>query len=93
MTMSLDRRTFTKTLTLGLAGAAVTPLGAQKTRRLKVGHTGITWGFTPADAERAIADASSLTTAIALNAMPVLCGGMALLLGAKFLREAFARTL
>jgi inosose dehydratase len=60
MTRSLDRRTFAKTLALGIAGAAVAPISAQKARRLKVGHTGITWGFAPADAERAISDASSL---------------------------------
>ena len=35
-------------------------LGAQKTRRLKVGHTGITWGFKPTDAEEAIEDVGSL---------------------------------
>ena len=60
MTTSLDRRTFTKALALGLAGAAAPVLNAQKARRLKVGHTGITWGFSPADAEKAIADAASL---------------------------------
>jgi inosose dehydratase len=56
----LDRRTFTKALALGLAGVAVPELTAQKARRLKVGHTGITWGFSPADAEKAIADTGSL---------------------------------
>ena len=56
----LDRRTFTKTLAAALAGAAVPTLSAQKTRRLKVGHTGITWGFNPADAEAAIKDVASL---------------------------------
>jgi inosose dehydratase len=56
----LDRRTFTKTLTLGIAGAAVPALRAQPPRKLKVGHTGITWGFSPADAEKAIADVASL---------------------------------
>jgi inosose dehydratase len=60
MTTLLDRRTFTKALALGLAGTAVPVLNAQKARRLKVGHTGITWGFSPADAEKAIADAASL---------------------------------
>ena len=60
MTTSLDRRTFTKTLVFGLAGVAAPVLNAQKARRLKVGHTGITWGFSPADAEQAIADAASL---------------------------------
>jgi inosose dehydratase len=38
----------------------VPALGAQTSRKLKVGHTGITWGFSPADAERAIADVASL---------------------------------
>jgi inosose dehydratase len=60
-----DRRQFNKTLALGLAGAAL-PSAAnavsalQTTKRLKAGHTGITWGFSPADAERAIADVASL---------------------------------
>jgi inosose dehydratase len=59
-TSTLDRRSFTKTLALGLAGASLTTLQAQKPKRLKAGHTGITWGFSPADAERAIADVASL---------------------------------
>ena len=53
----MNRRTFTKTLALGLAGAS---LQAQPARRLKAGHTGITWGFSPADAESAIKDVASL---------------------------------
>jgi inosose dehydratase len=57
---TVDRRTFTKTLALGIAAAAVPALEAQKPKRLKAGHTGITWGFSPADAERAIADTASL---------------------------------
>jgi inosose dehydratase len=58
---SLDRRTFTKALALGLAGAAIpAATSAQKPKRLKPGHTGITWGFSPADAEKAIADTASL---------------------------------
>jgi len=56
----VDRRTFTTTLALGVAGATLGGLQAQKPRRLKAGHTGITWGFQPADAERAIADVASL---------------------------------
>jgi inosose dehydratase len=60
MDTSLDRRAFAKALALGLAGAAVPALTAQKSRRLTAGHTGITWGFSPADAERAIADTASL---------------------------------
>jgi inosose dehydratase len=57
----LDRRLFTKTLALGLAGAALPGVAAaQGKKRLAPGHTGITWGFSPADAERAIADVASL---------------------------------
>ena len=33
---------------------------AQASKRLKVGHTGITWGFKPTDAEQAIKDVGSL---------------------------------
>jgi inosose dehydratase len=58
--MAIDRRTFTRTLAFGLAAAAAPTLQAQKPRRLKCGHTGITWGFSPADAEKAIADVASL---------------------------------
>ena len=58
--MTTDRRTFAKMLAVGLAAASVPALGAQKPRRLKAGHTGITWGFSPADAENAIADVASL---------------------------------
>jgi len=57
---TVDRRTFTKTLALGIAAAAMPELQAQKPRRLKAGHTGITWGFSPADAERAIVETASL---------------------------------
>jgi inosose dehydratase len=34
--------------------------GLAAARRLKIGHTGITWGFRPEDAERAIRDVGSL---------------------------------
>src|SRR5690349_7151478 len=60
MSAPLDRRTFAKTIGVAIAGAAVPAMAAQKTRRLKVGHTGITWGFSPADAEGAIKDVGSL---------------------------------
>ena len=58
----MNRRHFTRTLALGLAAASVPALGAQqpKPRKLRCGHTGITWGFRPDDAERAIADVASL---------------------------------
>jgi inosose dehydratase len=60
MHTSMDRRTFAKTLALGVAAAAIPELHAQTPRRLKAGHTGITWGFSPADAEKAIAETASL---------------------------------
>jgi len=59
---SITRRTFTSSLALAAAAAAV-PAGALQAfagKRLKVGHTGITWGFKPTDAEQAIADVGSL---------------------------------
>jgi inosose dehydratase len=57
-----DRRSFTKTLALGLAGTAIPGAAgqAQTKKKLLPGHTGITWGFSPADAERAIADVAAL---------------------------------
>ena len=61
-TRSITRRTFTRSLALGAAAAAL-PAGALLAvagKRLKVGHTGITWGFKPTDAEQAIADVGSL---------------------------------
>jgi inosose dehydratase len=59
----VTRRAFGRTLALaGAAAAAMSDglLGAPAARRLKVGHTGITWGFKPTDAEQAIADVGSL---------------------------------
>src|SRR4051812_44013895 len=60
MSAPLDRRTFAKTIAVALAGAAVPAVAAQRTRGLKVGHPGIPWGFSPADAEGAIKDVGSL---------------------------------
>jgi inosose dehydratase len=63
MSMSpVSRRTFGRTLALAGAAAALPSgvLAAQGARRLKVGHTGITWGFKPTDAEQAIKDVGSL---------------------------------
>lgn len=58
----VSRRTFGRTLALGAAAAALPSglLAAQGAKRLKVGHTGITWGFKPTDAEQAIKDVGSL---------------------------------
>jgi inosose dehydratase len=58
--MRMNRRTFNTTLALAVAGSAVPEALAQKPRRLNAGHTGITWGFSPADAERAVKDVASL---------------------------------
>jgi inosose dehydratase len=40
--MTITRRTFSRTVGLGLVGAAL-PVAAQKKLNVKVGHTGITW--------------------------------------------------
>ena len=40
--MNINRRTFARTLGMGLAAAAI-PLHGQKKLNLRVGHTGITW--------------------------------------------------
>lgn len=61
---TMNRRDFTKALALGItalpacASAAVGSGGGAP--RLKVGHTGITWGFAPDDAADAIRDVGSL---------------------------------
>ena len=61
---AVTRRTFTRSLALGAAAAALPgaadAAGVQAGKRLKVGHTGITWGFKPTDAEQAITDVGSL---------------------------------
>src|SRR5688500_637047 len=56
---SSDRRSFIRALAAGAVAAALpsTPVAAQT--RLKVGHTGITGGFQPGDAEQAIKDVAS----------------------------------
>jgi inosose dehydratase len=60
MRRQLNRRDFTKALTAGLGALAVTPLWAHGRRQLKIGHTGITWGFSPDDAEGAVRDVANL---------------------------------
>ena len=60
----MNRRDFTKMVALGV-GAATLPAcslwaGQQPARRLVVGHTGITWGFSPDNAVTAIQDCGSL---------------------------------
>jgi len=53
----IDRRTFITLAGLAALGARAS---AQPKRRLKIGHTGITWGFKPEDAAVAIHDVASL---------------------------------
>lgn len=54
----ISRRSFAKTL--AACAASIPMLEAAPTRRLKIGHTGITWGFKPENAPDAIRDVSSL---------------------------------
>ena len=54
----IDRRRFLRQAGLTLTCAALTT--AQSKRHLRIGHTGITWGFKPDDAETAIPEVGSL---------------------------------
>src|ERR1700694_5727608 len=54
----MDRRSFLYQAAFG--GTLATSLSAAPKRHLKIGHTGITWGFKPEDAAIAIADVASL---------------------------------
>jgi inosose dehydratase len=58
----IDRRIAIKKLGFGLAAASLVPSPAHAApkRRLKIGQTGIAWGFTPADAEPGIKDTARL---------------------------------
>ncbi len=58
MTDRVSRREFSRAVGLGL-GAAWMASGAVK-RRLKIGHTGITWGYGAESAEQAIKDIGAL---------------------------------
>jgi inosose dehydratase len=62
MLHKIDRRGFLGSLgaALGLAGQNTKVASADPKRRLKIGHTGITWGFKPEDAAQAIHDVGSL---------------------------------
>jgi inosose dehydratase len=58
---SIDRRKFISRLAAIAGVPAVLPqIEAQPKRKLQIGHTGITWGFKPEDAARAIPDVASL---------------------------------
>jgi inosose dehydratase len=59
--MPITRRTFSRTLSLGLLGAAL-PVAAQRPRNVRVGHTGITWpwGNAPGPGPSQLADANAI---------------------------------
>jgi inosose dehydratase len=54
---NMNRRAFGKAIVAGLGQAIALPLLSAKSRRLKAGHTGITWGN---DIEKAIQDCGAL---------------------------------
>ncbi len=56
----MDRREFLYKAGLGTALTVAPKVLGQPKRRLKIGHTGITWGFKPEDAAAAIHDVGSL---------------------------------
>lgn len=69
MRATLDRRTFSRTLALGVGAASLPGIYGQARRDLKVGHTGITWAWggrgaggpvDPAAIELVFHDVSSL---------------------------------
>lgn len=62
MTNRLNRREFSSALGLGFGAALIQPQPTQAApaRRLKIGHTGITWGIPAQFAEQAIKDTGSL---------------------------------
>jgi inosose dehydratase len=58
MQPTFSRREFAATLAAGIV--AGTELAAAPKRRLKIGHTGITWGFKPENAADAVVDVGKL---------------------------------
>jgi inosose dehydratase len=59
---SINRRQFLRSagIAAGITAAMAAAAPAQPKRRLKIGHTGITWGFKPEDAAVAIPEVASL---------------------------------
>ena len=60
MQQRISRRDFAGAVTLGLGLACLPTIQGGTKRRLKIGHTGITWGFKPENAPDAINDVASL---------------------------------
>ena len=62
MERTINRREFSRGAGVGLGALWLvgSSASAAPARRLKIGHTGITWGFRPENAEQAIKDIASL---------------------------------
>jgi inosose dehydratase len=60
MKRQLSRREFSLAAGFGLGSLALPSAQGAPARRLKFGHTGITWGYQNANAEQAIKDVASL---------------------------------
>ncbi len=60
MKRELSRREFSLAAGLGLGALTLPPGQAAPSRRLKFGHTGITWGYRNENAEQAIKDVAGL---------------------------------
>lgn len=56
----MNRREWLTGTAAALGTAALPARGQPATRRLGIGHTGITWGYAPQNAEQAIADVARL---------------------------------
>ncbi len=59
MKRQLSRREFSLAAGFGLGTLSLPLAQGAPARRLKIGHTGITWGFRPEDAEQAIKDVAA----------------------------------
>ena len=60
MKHQLSRREFSLAAGFGLAAVSLPAVKGAQARRLKIGHTGITWGYRPENAGQAIKDIASL---------------------------------
>ncbi len=60
MKQQLSRREFAAAAGFGLGALTLPSAQGATPRRLKIGHTGITWGYQPENAEQAIKDVGSL---------------------------------
>jgi inosose dehydratase len=58
MKHQVDRRSFAKTLAIGTASLGLAPVQAAPARKLKIGHTCITWGAFPRANAAAVIEAS-----------------------------------